>query len=144
MGGVYMGDIRAAKNIKKLYDLKIKSILTCCDPWGVKYNTKKGIFLEHLVINMVDMPKYNILNDLQKGINFIKRNIKKTNVFVHCQKGISRSGSMVVAFLIDVLKFPLKKALKFVKRKRGIVDPNKGFMVQLQLFERKMRNKNTK
>ncbi len=134
-----MGDIKAAKNIKKLHEMKIKAILTCCDDWGINFNCKKGLFLEHLVIKMVDMPKYNLLNDLEKGINFIKRNIKRTNVFVHCQKGISRSGSMVIAFLMDVLKFPLKKALKFCKRKRGIVDPNKGFMAQLKLFELKLK-----
>jgi protein-tyrosine phosphatase len=54
---------------------------------------------------------------------------------VHCAMGISRSVSMVIAYLIRKRKMTLEQALQFVRSKRSIIRPNVGFMEQLKAFE---------
>lgn len=78
--------------------------------------------------DFIDSPKYDMTLNLLKGIRFIKIQILRYNVFVHCQKGISRSGSVVVGFVMDVHKIGFDKALRFVKSKRPYVAPNQGFV----------------
>jgi atypical dual specificity phosphatase len=56
-------------------------------------------------------------------------------VIVHCAAGISRSASVVIAYLMEYYNFPLSKALKFVKDTRRIVDPNEGFLQSLAQYE---------
>jgi len=54
---------------------------------------------------------------------------------VHCHAGVSRSTTVVVAYLMVRKRWPLQKALHFVKKKRYIVEPNFGFLEQLCQFE---------
>lgn len=49
------------------------------------------------------------------------------NVLVHCQMGMSRSSSLVIAFLIKEYGMDYHKAKIFTKNKRKIVCPNDGF-----------------
>ncbi|KAI6241610.1 Dual specificity phosphatase, catalytic domain protein [Aphelenchoides fujianensis] len=53
-------------------------------------------------------------------------------VLVHCKKGISRSSSTVIAYIMKEYGWPLEKALQYVKAKRNCITPNSGFMDQLK------------
>jgi protein-tyrosine phosphatase len=46
---------------------------------------------------------------------------------VHCQQGVSRSPSIVIAYLIRNHGMSYESALAFVRRKRACVKPNPGF-----------------
>jgi dual specificity phosphatase 12 len=59
---------------------------------------------------------------------------KKSKVLVHCHAGISRSTTIILAYFIGMGK-TLQTALKFLKSKRDIVNPNEGFMKQLKVYE---------
>jgi protein-tyrosine phosphatase len=48
---------------------------------------------------------------------------------------VSRSTTVVLAFRMKTKRWPLKKALAYVKQRRYIVDPNFGFVEQLRKFE---------
>lgn len=50
---------------------------------------------------------------------------------MHCYAGVSRSITIIVAYLIKKLKWDLNSALNFVKAKRIVAKPNDGFMKQL-------------
>lgn len=50
---------------------------------------------------------------------------------MHCQKGVSRSATIVIAYLIKKFKVTYKDALDFVKKKRSVVKPNEGFEMSL-------------
>jgi protein-tyrosine phosphatase len=64
----------------------------------------------------------------------------KWKVLVHCHAGVSRSSTIVISYLMrKYINFSLNDALKFVKSKRPIIKPNKGFMKQLQKYEDKLK-----
>ena len=57
-------------------------------------------------------------------------------LLVHCHAGASRSATATVAILMAMLQWPLARAFKHVKARRGVVQPNIGFCDQLLHFER--------
>lgn len=63
-------------------------------------------------------------------------------VLVNCIVGKSRSPSVVIAYLMWKYGLSLKEALKYVKERRGIVDPNPGFIKKLEQWQEYLNNKN--
>mmetsp|Transcript_17385 Transcript_17385/g.29108 ORF Transcript_17385/g.29108 Transcript_17385/m.29108 type:complete len:656 (+) Transcript_17385:115-2082(+) len=61
------------------------------------------------------------------------------NVYVHCHLGISRSASMVIAYLMFTLQLTYSEARALVKRARPFICPNDGFVKQLLKFESSLR-----
>ncbi|KAF8821703.1 dual specificity phosphatase, catalytic domain-containing protein [Cardiosporidium cionae] len=55
-------------------------------------------------------------------------------VLVHCAKGISRSASFIIGYLMYACALSYKDAFAFVRQRRLIL-PNLGFQMQLQRFE---------
>lgn len=55
---------------------------------------------------------------------------------VHCAAGVSRSTSLVLAYLMKYKNMSLQSAFDYVSAKRPIVKPNSGFWRQLQEYER--------
>lgn len=82
----------------------------------------------HLQIPIEDMDNVNILNYFQDAIEFISDKLKTTNVLVHCMAGISRSTTIVIAFLMANQKMTYEQAHAYVLAKREIIYPNKGFV----------------
>jgi len=60
-------------------------------------------------------------------------------VLVHCQAGVSRSPTLVVAYLIARYGRPLMETFQMVKQRRQIVAPNFNFLGQLLEFEQRCR-----
>lgn len=65
---------------------------------------------------------------------------KATNgrVLVHCVQGVSRSVTVIIAYLIFKEKMTYDEASDLVKRVRGIASPNIGFVIQLMLFYKRL------
>ena len=57
-------------------------------------------------------------------------------VYVHCLAGVSRSGMVVVAYLMFKNRWTRDDALAYVRTKREIVRPNRAFMERLLEWER--------
>ncbi|KAI6235754.1 Dual specificity phosphatase, catalytic domain protein [Aphelenchoides besseyi] len=90
---------------------------------------------EYLKIFVSDEATTTLLKHWQRTYDFIKA-AKDSNqvVLVHCKKGISRSSSTVIAYIMKEYNWPLEKALQYVKTKRNCITPNAGFMDQLRTF----------
>ncbi|KAL2856284.1 protein-tyrosine phosphatase-like protein [Aspergillus pseudodeflectus] len=57
-------------------------------------------------------------------------------VLVHCNQGVSRSGSVVVAYIMKYLSLPYAAALLTARQSRPVIAPNIGFEYQLRMWER--------
>ena len=55
-------------------------------------------------------------------------------ILIHCAAGMSRSVTLVAAYLIAASGLQPAKAVALIKNKRPIAAPNKGFMRQLEVF----------
>lgn len=54
---------------------------------------------------------------------------------MHCLAGVSRSPTVITAYLMATLKLRWKEALAIIKQTRPFVNPNPGFIEQLKLFQ---------
>ena len=60
-------------------------------------------------------------------------------VIVHCAAGISRSSSLVIAYLMIENRWLYEEAYNYVKSKRSIINPNIGFVKQLKALEYRLK-----
>ncbi len=58
-------------------------------------------------------------------------NNKTVFILVHCVSGISRSASIVIAYIMDKYKMNYDQAFSYVKTKRTTIRPNTNFVEQL-------------
>ncbi|RKP26659.1 Mkp-4, partial [Syncephalis pseudoplumigaleata] len=56
-------------------------------------------------------------------------------VLVHCQCGVSRSASLVLAYVMRNQRMPLHEAYTFVKERSSAISPNMSLFYQLVDFE---------
>ena len=84
--------------------------------------------ITHILLKVNDLESDNIAKHFEISNNFIEENLnKKINVLVHCAAGISRSSAIVIAYLMQKNRWCFKYSLEYLKDKRPIATPNKGF-----------------
>jgi len=91
------------------------------------------------VIEIDDAPNVDISAHFQACSAFIDDalNKNKTNkVLVHCFAGMSRSVTVVSAYLMQTMQMMAVPVLKMVKSKRTVANPNAGFLVQLIKYQK--------
>ena len=136
---LYLGSFRNACNIRDLKDLKINYILNCAIECENK-NLTAGIYSYHAKIN--DSPYFQINLYFDKTNSFInKAKLSGGKILIHCQLGISRSTSCLIAYMIKYMGYTALSALQFIKNKRPQVMPNFGFLQQLKNYENKIKIK---
>ena len=137
---LFLGSYRNACDKEDLKELNITYILNCAIECYNHY--PKDFHYCHIKLN--DLPSFKLKPYLKDAINFIDEAHKNNSkILVHCQLGISRSTSCVVAYMIKILKYTAMEALEFIKRKRKQVMPNYGFLDQLIQFEKNNLNDDT-
>lgn len=108
-----------------------------------------SILPEHIVIHsdkiirmqvcVEDFPFAELAAHLPATTKFIREALscsQATSVLVHCAEGISRSVSVVAAFLMAQYGWTPREAVGYVKEKRKIANPNFGFVKQLYEYGR--------
>ncbi len=94
----------------------------------------------HLKLCIADTERARIRRYFQTAYEFILQARKgQKRVLVHCAAGISRSPTIVTAFLMQFYKLKFVDALRYVKSRRSCVFPNEGFSKQLEMFGIEMR-----
>jgi hypothetical protein len=79
--------------------------------------------------------------ELDLGVNFIKEQIQRGPVYVHCAMGHGRGATFALAYLIACGKMPnLDDALNFVRSKRPGVKIRRGQMNALKQFTHARRD----
>lgn len=89
-------------------------------------------------LNWEDNPSQEINknNTLFRVIDIIDSYLQDNKkVLVNCFAGVSRSSTIVIAYIMYKYKLTLEEAYQFVKSKRYIINPNPGFIHQLKSLE---------
>ncbi|OAO12361.1 DSP domain containing protein [Blastocystis sp. ATCC 50177/Nand II] len=82
-----------------------------------------------------DLPEVELSAHFDQAFEWIDSSLKeKKPVFVHCQLGVSRSASVVIAYLIKKNRWPYQQAFEYVRERRSQVRPNPGFVKQLEEY----------
>ena len=77
---------------------------------------------------------------LNVAFSFIEKHRRKNkNIMIHCQCGVSRSASIVIAYIMYDQKLGFHDALQLVKSKSPTANPHLGFVCQLIEFEKYLR-----
>ncbi|KRX94045.1 Dual specificity protein phosphatase 12 [Trichinella pseudospiralis] len=129
--GLYIGTVNEAINMRTLQDYFISRVLTVdMFPPEMHYQS-----VTYLFVMAKDLSEWNLMADFDRCLEFIESAIQsKENILVHCQEGISRSATVVAAYLMKKYSIDENEALRRIQAVRSIVRPNIGFMKQLNLF----------
>jgi len=86
-----------------------------------------------------DVPTYDIRGDIVGAVKFIQKGVLSgEKVLVHCHAGVSRSVTIVVAYLMICRGHTLSSALGSVRAVRPIANPNSGFMATLRSIDKSL------
>ncbi|KAL7856466.1 hypothetical protein SRHO_G00153650 [Serrasalmus rhombeus] len=140
--GIYIGDMYAAKDKQLLKGLKITHVLNAAHG---KYNVNTGASyyrdtnISYHGVEAFDMPSFDLSPFFYSAAKFIKDalSIPGGKVFVHCAMGLSRSSTLVLAYLMIHENMTLVEAIKAVAENRNIC-PNTGFMEQLRQLDKQL------
>ena len=74
-----------------------------------------------------------ISDSFGKTFKFINEALNQDQkVLVFCRRGVSRGATIVIHYIMESQKCSWSKAFELVKARRGCVNPNIGFLLQLQ------------
>jgi hypothetical protein len=128
--GLYLGPLRSVLS-QDVYDaLGVKAILTV----GRELRPLVGPNMEHYAIAIDDVVGAKIPLDL---LDAVDRHVRRGDgVIVHCFAGVSRSATMVIAYMMRYRHMRLDAAYRHVRARRGVIRPNAGFWQQLLELDR--------
>ena len=133
--GLYLGS-QAAEN-SPLEDLTAQGITSVLQLGTGFLMQPTHPSLQYKCIAVADFAHAELIKMLiqEKAFQFIEEGIQKGGILVHCQAGMSRSVSAVVAHLMIKEKLLFEDALVEVIKCRRIAAPNRGFCNQLKSLE---------
>jgi protein-tyrosine phosphatase len=130
---IYLGNLYDAQNIPNLLKIGIQKVLSLITDSQLLFYPKE---IEHKLIKISDFPRENIIQYFGECLLFIEDNRK---ILVHCVAGASRSATIVIAYLMWKNQLDYKESAKFVEQIRPCINPNYGFVRQLQIFEKLLK-----
>jgi protein-tyrosine phosphatase len=78
----------------------------------------------------------SVNNAIKQIMEYHDRN-PQSIIYVHCKAGVSRSATVIIAFLMKHQNWTVKQAYEYVKMRRPAISPNIGFMSVLHKLETK-------
>ena len=131
---LYLGDISSACNDATLSDLNIQMVITLLDTELPNERKVESIEYHHLIADdRADEDLLTHFPQMNAWITFAQS--RDLNVLVHCRAGVSRSATIVLAFLMNKYQMSYTIAKQLVRSKRPQIDPNSGFEIQLIIYE---------
>lgn len=135
---LYLGSERAAVDLDYLSKNAIGKVLVISESCRAYFESNAQ--LKYLVIKLPDEPESSLLDVLQQALEFMEPGEPATgsfgsNCLVHCVSGMSRSASLVIAYIMTKHGKSYDEAFALVKQKRAVICPNHGFIHQLKSLE---------
>ncbi|KAM3829052.1 dual specificity protein phosphatase 22-A-like isoform 1-T2 [Vipera latastei] len=129
--GLYLGSISDAEDKENLMKHGITHILSV-------HNNAKPLLegMTYLCISASDSSNQNLIQHFKECIRFVHEcRLHGGACLIHCLAGVSRSTTILVAYLMTVTSLGWRECLAAAKVARSYVSPNFGFQKQLQEYE---------
>ncbi|KAM9188472.1 dual specificity protein phosphatase 13B-like isoform 1-T2 [Mergus octosetaceus] len=133
---LYVGDLYVARDKAQLSQMGISHIVNAAAgrfriDTGPKFY--KDLPVDYYGVEAEDNPNFDLSIYFYPVARYIRAalNSPRGKVLVHCAMGISRSATLVLAFLMICENMSLTDAIQAVRSHRGIC-PNSGFLEQLR------------
>ena len=93
--------------------------------------------IRYLEVTILDVPEESLEVHFPNCFAFIDESLatEQGHVLVHCNAGVSRSVSIVTAYIMRRRKWTLERALEHIRMTRPSAKPNEGFIKQLKVYE---------
>lgn len=135
-GFLYLGAKGVTADRQRLAEMKIGYILGVSEDPPPEYSED----IEYLHVSVGDTVTEDMSPYFDPACEFIERaRCDHKGVLVHCTMGMSRSATLVLAYLVRHSSMSLAEALVWLKQRRPVASPNPGFMAQLVAFETSVR-----
>ena len=132
---LYLGRGEQATNSKIVSDLKLTHVINIGSEHASPFTDR----IQYLNIKLDDNPSSDLKIYFSKGNQFISDALcAGGRVMVHCNLGVSRSSTIVIAYLMKSRQWTLKVAHDFVRDRRTCIRPNRGFLHQLSDWEKSL------
>eukprot|EP01116_Phalansterium_solitarium_P013238 TRINITY_DN3046_c0_g1_i3.p1 TRINITY_DN3046_c0_g1~~TRINITY_DN3046_c0_g1_i3.p1 ORF type:complete len:619 (-),score=134.27 TRINITY_DN3046_c0_g1_i3:1606-3426(-) len=134
---LYLGGEQPAAALPQLEALGVTHVLNCA---GLLCAPMHAPRLGYLTLRLLDGAGQDLISVLPWALDYLE-SVRQAGgrVYVHCQQGVSRSVSVVVAYEMWRLRCTFAAALERVKRRRPIASPHAAFIVQLIQWEKYLR-----
>ncbi|XP_013868618.1 dual specificity protein phosphatase 13 isoform B [Austrofundulus limnaeus] len=135
---LYVGDESVARDKATLSSLGVTHVLNAA-AGRRRINTGQQFYSDTQIVyhgvEAADHPEFNLQLFFSSAAQFIDSALETNGkVLVHCAMGVSRSGALVLAFLMLCQGLSLAEAITAVRLNRDI-GPNSGFLEQLRQLE---------
>ncbi|KAM4852706.1 dual specificity protein phosphatase 13B isoform 2-T2 [Thomomys bottae] len=139
---LFLGDAYAARDKNRLVQLGITHVVNvAAGKFQVDTGAKfyRGLPLEYYGIEADDNPFFDLSVYFLPAAQHIQAALSspRGRVLVHCAMGVSRSATIVLAFLMICENMTLVDAIQTVQAHRDIC-PNSGFLRQLQVLDNRL------
>ncbi|XP_053495693.1 dual specificity protein phosphatase 13-like isoform X1 [Ictalurus furcatus] len=135
---LFLGDMSIANDRYSLWKLGISHVLNAAHGKAHCHGSHGfyGSSVEYYGVPADDSPSFNLSHYFQPCADYIHQvlNSPGARLLVHCAVGVSRSASLVLAYLMIHHQLPLLDAINTVKQRRWIF-PNRGFLRQLRALD---------
>lgn len=133
---IYLGSDVIAKNREILRQRGITHVLNCVGFACPEYFSNE---LMYKTLWLQDSPSEDIISILYDVFDYFEDvRVQGGRVLVHCCHGVSRSTSLVIAYLMWKEGQSFDDAFQHVKTARGVTNPNVGFACQLLQCEKRV------
>lgn len=130
--GVFIGDIASAYNKQELKALGITHIVTAVLGVGPQFPDD----FQYLCVPIRDINSEDIKAHLDTTTEFINQAVRGGGkVLVHCVCGVSRSATIVAAWLMAKTHQSSAETIELLQARRGCVNPIPSFRQQLATLE---------
>jgi predicted nicotinamide N-methyase len=141
--GLFLGGHQASANREWLRSRGVSHIV--CVGWQLEQHFRDSGEFEYLGIDIYDAESAQLYPFFEPVCKFIDAALRPSSehadgsaggaVFVHCSAGMSRSSTLVIAFLMKRWRCTFRFAYEHVYQRRYVV-PNEGFQDQLIRWQR--------
>jgi len=131
---LYLGSQDAALNVPGLTEKNCSCILNVATGIANAFPEK----YKYLSVPILDTDNSDITKAFSKCFEFIDASREAGGLLVHCNAGVSRSASIVIAYIMSKKKIGFKEAFAIVKAAKPDICPNPGFVKQLNKYEKEL------